>query len=199
MVHYIWMFLLGVGIITAMFNGRMEEVSEAIFSGAEEAVALCFGLISVMVFWLGIMNIAKTSGLLDIFTKGLRPAAVRLFPEIPPDHPAMGYILSNITANLMGLGNAATPMGIKAVKEMKKLNDDKDEASRSMITLMALNTASLTLVPTTVIAIRMNYGSAAPAEIVGTTIIATGCSTAAALCIDRFFYYRRLRKRKGYT
>ncbi|MDQ0299501.1 spore maturation protein A [Salibacterium salarium] len=199
MVHIIWMFLLAVGIITAMFNGRMENVSEAIFTGAEEAVTLCFGLISVMVFWLGMMNLAKSSGLLNIFTKWMRPLAIRLFPEVPPEHPAMGYILSNITANLMGLGNAATPMGIKAVKELRVLNDDKEEASRSMVTLMALNTASLTLIPTTVIAIRMNYESAAPAEIVGTTIMATACSTIAALCIDRYFYYRRLRKRKGFT
>ncbi|MGY4690166.1 nucleoside recognition domain-containing protein [Salibacterium sp. K-3] len=197
MVHYIWMFLLAAGITTAMFNGRMEDVSEAVFTGAEEAVTLCFGLISVMVFWLGMMNVARQSGLLDRFTKWLRPAAVRLFPEIPADHPAMGYILSNMTANLMGLGNAATPMGIKAVKEMKKLNDNKDEASRSMITFMALNTAGLTLIPTTVIAIRMNYGSSEPAEIVGAAILATACSTAAALVIDRFFHYRRTRKGKG--
>lgn len=199
MVHAIWIFMLTAGIITAMFNGRMENVSEAIFSGAEEAVTLCFGLISIMVFWLGIMNIARKSGLMDIFTKLLRPVAVRLFPDVPAGHPAMGYIMSNITANLMGLGNAATPMGIKAIKELKKLNGGKDEASRPMITLMALNTASLTLIPTTVIAIRMNYGSASPAEIVGTTIFATACSTVAALCIDRYFYFRRLRKGKGYS
>ncbi|SFL99019.1 nucleoside recognition domain-containing protein [Salibacterium qingdaonense] len=197
MVHYIWMFLLGAGIITAMFNGRMEEVSEALFKGAEDAVTLCFGLVSIMVFWLGIMNVARNSGLLDQFTTWLRPAVVRLFPDIPPDHPAMGYILSNMTANLMGLGNAATPMGIKAVKEMKKLNDDRDEASRSMITFMALNTAGLTLIPTTVIAVRMNYGSSEPAEIVGAAILATGCSTACALVIDRFFHLRRTRKGKG--
>lgn len=199
MVHAIWILMLTAGIVTAMFNGRMEEVSEAIFSGAEEAVTLCFGLISIMVFWLGIMNIAKKSGLLDLFTKMLQPIAVRLFPEVPAGHPAMGYIMSNITANLMGLGNAATPMGIKAMKELRALNGGSDKASRSMITLMALNTAGLTLMPTTVIAIRMNYGSLNPAEIVGTTIVATACSTAAALCIDRYFYFRRLRKGKGFS
>lgn len=186
--------MLIAGIVTAMFTGRMEEVTEAIFTGAEEAVVLCFGLISVMVFWLGIMNIMKSSGLLKSFTNMLRPIAVKLFPDVPANHPAMGYILSNISANIMGLGNAATPMGIKAVKELRRLNGDKEEASRSMITLMALNTASLTLIPTTIIAIRMNYGSASPAEIVGTTIFATGCSTIAALCIDRYFYHRKLKK-----
>ncbi|WP_240377683.1 nucleoside recognition domain-containing protein [Bacillus piscicola] len=198
MVHVIWIAMFLIGIVTAMFNGRMEQVTDALFSGAESAVTLCFGLISVMVFWLGMMNIARRSGMLDAFTRILRPVAVRLFPEVPPEHPAMGYILSNITANMMGLGNAATPMGIKAVKELKQLNGGKDEASRSMVTLMALNTASLTLIPTTVIAIRMNHGSEAPAEIVGTTILATACSTLAAIFIDRYFYYRSMRKRKGY-
>ncbi|SDH09666.1 spore maturation protein A [Alteribacillus persepolensis] len=197
MVHAIWIIMLTAGIITAMFNGRMEDVSEAIFNGAEEAVALCFGLISIMVFWLGMMNIAKKSGLMDIFTRLLKPVAVRLFPDVPPKHPAMGYIMSNMTANLMGLGNAATPMGIKAMKELRQLNNDSEEASRPMVTLMALNTASLTLIPTTVIAIRMNYNSANPAEIVGTTIAATACSTIAAICIDRYFYYRKQKKRKG--
>lgn len=197
MVHAIWLGLFAIGLITAMFNGRMEEVSEAIFQGAEEAVVLCFGLISVMVFWLGMMNIARKSGLLDIFMKLFRPIVLRLFPEIPPNHPALGYILSNITANMMGLGNAATPMGIKAVKELKKLNGGKDEASRSMVTFMALNTAGLTLIPTTVIAIRMNYGSLQPTEIVGTTLFATICSTVGAILIDRYFYYRKV-KRNGF-
>ncbi|MDA3128649.1 nucleoside recognition domain-containing protein [Aliibacillus thermotolerans] len=196
MVHAIWIALFAIGLITAMVNGRLEEVSEAIFKGAEEAVVLCFGLISVMVFWLGMMNIARKSGLLDMFVKLFRPIVLKLFPDIPASHPALGYILSNITANMMGLGNAATPMGIKAMKELKKLHGGKDEASRSMVTLMALNTAGLTLIPTTVIAIRMNYDSAQPTEIVGTTLFATACSTLAAILIDRYFYYRKI-KRNG--
>lgn len=118
----------------------------------------------------------------------------RLFPEIPNDHPAMGYILSNMMANFFGLGNAATPLGIKAMEEMRKLNGDTSEASRSMITFLAINTSSLTLIPTTVIAIRMNYNSASPTDIVGPTLVATFCSTVGAILIDRYFYYRRSRK-----
>jgi spore maturation protein A len=172
----------------------MTAVNEAVFKGAQDAVTICIGLISILVFWLGIMRIAQVSGLLNALTKVLKPIATRLFPEVPSNHPAMGYILSNMTANLFGLGNAATPMGIKAMEQLKRLNGNKDTASRSMITLLAINTASITLIPTTVISIRMNYGSANPTEIVGTTIVATMCSTIAAIIIDRLFYYRRVRK-----
>ncbi len=193
MVNLIWAALFVIGILFALINDKMEEVNKAIFVGAEEAIAVCIGLLSVLVFWLGLMRIAQKAGLLDILAKGFKPIAKKLFPEVPPDHPAMGYILSNMVANMFGLGNAATPMGIKAMEELKKLNDMKDNATRSMITLLALNTSSLTLIPTSVIAIRMKYGSVSPTEIVGTTIAATACSTIGAILIDRFFY----RKSKG--
>lgn len=194
MVNLIWVFMTVVGIVFAMFNGTMSEVNEAIFSGAKEAVTLCIGLISILVFWLGMMKIAEDAGLLKILAKVFRPIVRRLFPDVPNDDPAMGYILSNMMANMFGLGNAATPLGIKAMEEMKRLNGGKPEASRSMITFLAVNTSSLTLIPTTVIAIRMNYNSASPTDIVGTTLIATLCSTLCAILIDRYFYYRRSRK-----
>lgn len=194
MVNIIWMAMLIIGIVFAAINGKMDAVNEAVFKGAQDAVTICIGLISILVFWLGLMRIAQASGLLDGLARVMKPVATRLFPEVPSNHPAMGYILSNMTANLFGLGNAATPMGIKAMEQLKKLNGNKDSASRSMITLLAINTASITLIPTTVISIRMNYGSVNPTEIVGTTLIATLCSTLAAIMIDRFFYYRRVRK-----
>ena len=109
----------------------------------------------------------------------------------------MGYILSNMMANLFGLGNAATPLGIKAMEELKELNGGKTEASRSMVTFLAVNTSSITLIPTTVIAIRMNYNAASPTDIVGPTLIATCFAAIASILIDRWFYYRRSRKRKG--
>lgn len=189
MVNLIWAFLAIIGIVYAMFNGTMDEVNKAIFESANEAVTLSIGLISVLVFWLGIMRIAEVAGILKGLAKLFRPIVVRLFPEIPKDHPAIGYILSNITANIFGLGNAATPMGIKAMEQMKQLSGT-DEASRSMITFLAINTSSLTLIPTTVIAIRMQYDSVSPTEIVGTTILATIISTLSAILIDRLFYYR---------
>lgn len=188
------MGILVIGIGFAAVNGRMTEVNEAIFAGAKDAVTICFGLISILVFWLGLMRIAEVAGLLKRLASVLRPFATRIFPEVPSNHPAMGYILSNMTANLFGLGNAATPMGIKAMEQLKVLNEGKEEASRSMITLLAINTASITLIPTTVISIRMSYGSVSPTEIVGTTLMASTCSTVGALLIDRYFYHRRMRR-----
>jgi spore maturation protein A len=194
MVNYIWVFMFIIGFVFALINGTMAEVNKAIFDGAKEAVALCIGLISVLVFWLGLMRIAEESGLLERLSKLFRPLIKRLFPEVPVSHPAMGYILSNIISNMFGLGNAATPLGIKAMEELKKLNGGKDSASRSMVTFLAINTASITIIPTTVIAIRMNYHSASPTEIVVPTIIATIISALGAILIDRYFYYRRNRK-----
>lgn len=194
MVNYIWVAMTIIGIVFAMFNGTMNEVNEAVFTGAKEAVTLCIGLISILVFWLGMMRIAEDAGLLTILAKLFQPIVKKLFPEVPNEHPAMGYILSNMMANLFGLGNAATPLGIKAMEELKKANGGKNEASRSMITFLAINTSSITLIPTTVIAIRMNYNSANPTEIVGTTLIATIISAVGAILIDRYFYYRRSRK-----
>ncbi|GAE35857.1 nucleoside recognition domain-containing protein [Halalkalibacter akibai] len=194
MINKIWVAMLVIGIGFGAVNGKMEEVNEAIFAGAKDAVTICLGLISILVFWLGLMRIAQEGGLLNALAKLMRPIATRIFPEVPPNHPAMGYILSNMTANLFGLGNAATPMGIKAMQQLKDLNGGRDFASRSMITLLAINTASITLIPTTVISIRMSYGSVSPTEIVGTTLVATTCSTIGAILIDRYFYYRRVRK-----
>ena len=194
MVNYIWVFMTVVGFIFALINGTMAEVNKAIFDGAKEAVTLCIGLISVLVFWLGMMRIAEESGLLKRLSRLFRPLVKRLFPEVPINHPAMGYILSNMISNMFGLGNAATPLGIKAMEELKKLNEGKDSASRSMVTFLAINTASITIIPTTVIAIRINYNSASPTEIVLPTIIATIISALGAILIDRYFYYRRSRK-----
>ncbi|WP_164668724.1 nucleoside recognition domain-containing protein [Virgibacillus doumboii] len=194
MVNLIWAGMAIVGIVYAMFNGTMEDVNKALFESADDAVSISIGLISILVFWLGIMKVAEKAGILQVLTKLFRPFVVKLFPDIPKDHPAMGYILSNFTANIFGLGNAATPMGIKAMEQMKELSGT-DTASRSMITFLALNTSSLTIIPTTVIAIRMQYDSASPTEIVGTTIIATVISSLSAIIIDRFFYYRSRRRK----
>ena len=178
-----------IGIVYAMINGTMDQVNEAIFESANDAVTLSIGLISVLVFWLGIMKIAEKAGILEALSTLFKPIILKVFPEIPKDHPAIGYILSNITANMFGLGNAATPMGIKAMEQMKQLSGS-DTASRSMVTFLALNTSGLTLVPTTVIAIRMQYDSVSPTEIVGTTIIASIITTISAIMIDRYFYHK---------
>ncbi len=195
MVNYIWVGMTIIGIVFALINGTMDAVNKAVFDGAKEAVTICIGLISVLVFWLGMMRIAEESGLLEKLSKLFRPLVKIIFPEVPVKHPAMGYILSNMISNMFGLGNAATPLGIKAMEELKKLNGGKDFASRSMVTFLAINTASITIIPTTVIAIRMNYHSASPTEIVVPTIITTLLSAIMAILIDRYFYYRK--KPKG--
>lgn len=195
MVNYLWVGMTVVGVLYAMIHGTMDEVNKALFVGAQEAVTLSIGLMSILVFWLGLMKIAEQSGLLDKLSFLFRPFMKWLFPDIPVHHPAMGYILSNMMANTFGLGNAATPLGIKAMEQMKELNGGKTKASRSMITFLAINTSSITLVPTTVIAIRMNYDSLNPTDIVFPTIIATAISAVGGIIIDRYFYYRR--KRKG--
>ena len=185
-----------IGFIFAAVNGNIESVTKAAFDGAQTGVTVSFGLISILVFWLGMMRLAEDAGLLKKVAKLLGPVVRFLFPDVPKNHPAMGYILSNMSANLFGLGNAATPMGIKAMQELQKLNPDKETASPAMCTLLALNTASITLIPTTLIAIRLNYESANPSEIVGTTLLATAIATAAAIMADRWYRRRTIRRQK---
>ncbi|KMP35127.1 spore maturation protein [Bacillus cereus] len=194
MVNLVWVAMAVIGIVYAMINGTMEEINKAVFDGAKDAVTICIGLISVLVFWLGLMKVAEEAGLLKKLVSLFMPVVKRLFPEIPKDHPSMGFILSNMMANFFGLGNAATPLGIKAMEQLKELNGGKDSASRSMVTFLALNTSAITLIPTTVISIRMTYESANPTEIVGVTFIAQVLSMIGAIWIDRYFYRRRSRK-----
>ncbi|MFC5531700.1 nucleoside recognition domain-containing protein [Cohnella yongneupensis] len=189
MVNWIWMGMIVVSVLFGAINGKMEQVAEAAFGGAQTGVTVCLGLISILVFWMGLMRVAEDAGLVRKLARLLAPIVRKLFPDVPPDHPAMGYILSNMSANLLGLGNAATPMGIKAMQELQTLNPTPTIATPAMCTLLALNTASITLVPTTIIAIRMNFGSLHPADIVAPTLLATMISTGAAIVVDR--WYRR--------
>lgn len=172
-----------------MFNGKISSVSEAVLGGAAQGVELSIGLISVIAFWLGIMNIAEKAGLVPWLARQLKPIGRFLFPSVPVDHPAMGTILSNMSANILGLGNAATPLGLKAMQELQTLNADKETASDAMCTLLAINTASITLIPTTVIAVRMQAHSTHPTSIVGTTLVATLLGTIAAVLLDKVFRY----------
>lgn len=195
MVNKIWLALIIIGFAFAAIKGDINVVTQAAFDGAATGVTVCFGLISVLVFWLGIMRLAEDAGLVKTISRWLGPIVSYLFPDVPKNHPAMGYILSNMSANLLGLGNAATPMGIKAMQELQELNPDKEIASPAMCTLLALNTASITLIPTTLIAIRLNFNSANPAEIVGSTLLATAVATTAAIVADRWYRHRDLRKK----
>ncbi|MCL6453263.1 MAG: spore maturation protein [Alicyclobacillus sp.] len=194
MIDLIWLLLFVSGLVTAALTGKIGAVSQAVLGGAASGVELAIGLISVIAFWLGIMNIAEKAGLVQVLARLLKPVGRFLYPSVPEDHPAMGSILANMSANILGLGNAATPLGLKAMQELQTLNEDKETASDAMCTLLAINTASICLIPTTVIAVRMQYGSAHPTSIVGTTFVATAIGTAAAIILDRLF--RRLSKRR---
>ncbi|WP_312108679.1 nucleoside recognition domain-containing protein [Brevibacillus reuszeri] len=196
MLNIIWLALIVISIAVAAATGRIEAVNQAAFEGAKTGVTVCFGLLSILAFWMGIMRIAEKSGLLELLARVLSPIISRLFPDVPKGHPAMGYILSNMSANLLGLGNAATPMGLKAMEELQKLNLDKQTASPAMCTLLAINTASITIIPTTMIAIRMQYGSVNPVEIVGTTLLSSFAATIVALLIDRWYRYRHIRRHR---
>lgn len=186
MINIIWFLFIVIGIIVAAINGDITVVTEAAIDNAELAVELAIGLIGVMTLWLGIMKIAEEAGLVKLLGRALRPILVRLFPEVPKDHPAMGAIVMNMAANVLGLGNAATPLGLKAMSELNEINDDKETASNAMCTFLAINTSSVTLVPATVIAYRSAAGSASPTEIIGPAIIATVASTIAAIIAVKF-------------
>ena len=185
MVNLIWFLMMFTGLMVAALTGRVEAVTSAVFSSAEQAVAIVLSLISVMTLWLGMMKLIEKSGLINWFVTVLRPLATLLFPRLPKNHPAMHAILMNMSANMLGMGNAATPFGLKAMTELQKLNNEPTVASDEMCTFLAVNTSSLTLVPTTVIALRAATGSLNPTEIVGTTIVATLCATTIAIIVDR--------------
>jgi spore maturation protein A len=182
--------MIVAGILVAAWNGNIEAVTKAAMDGANMAVKTAIGLIAIISFWLGIMRLAEEAGLVRGLARLVAPVTGKLFPEIPREHPAMGAIIMNISANLLGLGNAATPMGLIAMQEMQTLNSgDKKTATDAMCTFLALNTACITLIPTTIIGIRVMHGSADPTAIVGATIVATAFGMFVAIIVDRIFRY----------
>lgn len=185
MINFVWVFLIACGIIYAGLNGRIDLVTQSALSAAESAVNLSFKLVGVMCLWLGIMKIAEQAGIVKAISFLIGPLIRRIFPEVPPNHPAMGAIIMTISANMLGLGNAVTPLGIKAMQELQKLNRVKDTASGPMCTLLALCTTGFTLVPATIIAIRTAAGSINPAEIVGATLTVSFLATVIVLLADR--------------
>lgn len=194
-MNYIFSFFILSGIIAAAFNGRIDVVLSAATTSAEAAVDRAITLIGIVSLWLGIARVAEKSGLIDIMSRLIAPFFRWLFPSIPKNHPALGCILMNLSANILGFGNAATPFGLKAMQELQKLNDKPDTASPAMCTFLAINTSSVTLVPSTLIALRAAAGSKNPTEVVGAIIFATACSTAAAILLD--YVIRTLNRIRG--
>lgn len=177
MLNYIWIGLLMIGFAFGIVNGRLDDVTKAAMDSAQTAVTVCIGLLGVMCLWTGLMKIAEKSGLIRIIGRAVRPVLVFLFPEIPKDHPALGAIVMNLVANFLGLGNAATPLGLKAMKELQSLNKDKKTATNAMCMFLVLNTAAIQLVPANIIALRTSEGSKKPAEIIICIWIASVCAT----------------------
>jgi spore maturation protein A len=160
---------------------KIKAVTKAAIEYANVAVTISLGLIGVMALWLGIMKVGEAAGLLLLLTKAVMPITKRLFPDVPPDHPAIGAMIMNIAANMLGLNNAATPLGLKAMEELNKINPKTGTATNAMCTFLVINTSGLTLIPATAIAIRAGLGSADPGIIIGTSIFGAGCATVAGL------------------
>ncbi len=183
MLNYIWFGLIFISVVVGTITGRIDLVTEAAISMSKTAVEIAIGLIGIMALWLGIMKIAEESGLIKIIAKIIKPITIRLFPDVPVNHPAMGSIVLNMAANMLGLGNAATPLGLKAMKELQELNEQKDTATDAMCTFLAINTSSVQIIlPATVVGLM----GASSSEIFITTIFATSMSTIAAIFSVKF-------------
>lgn len=180
-VNWIFFGLIAISVLTAAFTGSMPKVTEASIASTKTAVELALGLIGQMTLWLGLVGVLRESGLLGSVARALRPVMGRLFPEVPPDHPAMGAMIMNMAANVLGLGNAATPFGLKAMQELDKLNPRKGVATNSMALFLAINTAGVAVLPLSAIAVRAALGSKDPAGIIVPTLLATSVSTVLAV------------------
>ena len=193
MLNYLWAAMILLGIIFAAFTGRMPDITNAAIDSSKEAISLCITMMGVMSLWVGLMEIAEKAGLIQSASRRIRPLIRFLFPNLPVGHPAEEHITTNLIANVLGLGWAATPAGLRAMEELGRLEEDRRSgrqpgpiqkrgvASKEMCTFLIINISSLQLIPVNVIAYRSQYGSVNPAAIVGAGIIATSISTLAAL------------------
>jgi len=196
MLNFLWAFMILIGILFASFTGNLPEITNAALDSAKEAISLCITMMGVMSFWVGLMEIAAEAGIIESLTDKLRPVLRFIFPHLPPDHPATKHISTNMIANLLGLGWAATPAGLKAMEELGKLEEDRRRknhplrrtrgiASNEMCTFLIINISSIQLIPINVIAYRSQYGSVNPAAIIGAAIIATTVNTIVAVIYCR--------------
>lgn len=195
MVNLIWLLLLLGGIAAGAAGGNIDAVSNAVFASAAQGIRITLEIAGVMAIWMGLLKLAERSGMVNILAAIARPLISRLFPDLPKNHPALGSIVMNMTANFLGLGNAATPFGLKAMEQMQKVNPMPDQASAPMITFLALNTSSFTLIPALVISLRAQAGSQAPGEIISATLLASACGASFAVFFD--YLFRRYYRRKG--
>jgi spore maturation protein SpmA len=180
-LNYIWLALVLLAVAIGGWNDRFKDVTEGALDGAKTAVTIALGLIGIMALWLGVMRLAEKAGLVQRIARGLRPIMRRLFPDVPSEHPAMGSMVMNMSANMLGLGNAATPLGLRAMRDLESLNPRPGVATNAMCTFLAINTSSVQLIPATAIAILAASGSTRPTAIVGTALLATLCAASVAI------------------
>ena len=203
MLDILWGMMLLIGILYGAATGNMSKITDAALSSAKEAVSLCIAMAGIVAMWVGVMEIARASGLVERMTKAMKPLLRILFPKIPMEHKAMEFISANMIANFLGLGWAATPFGLKAMEELGNLEDDRRQgralgivrkkgiASNEMCTFLILNISSLQLIPVNIIAYRSQYGSVNPTAIVGPGIVATAVSTIVAVIFCKFMNYKK--------
>jgi spore maturation protein A len=184
-VGAIWTFLVAAAVVAAAVNGRTSELTAAALASAKDAIALAIGLAGAMALWLGLVRVAEEAGIVRAVARVARPVMRRLFPEVPPEHPAMGAMILNVSANVLGLANAATPFGVKAMQELESLNPRPGTATDAQALFCAINTASVQLIPASVIALRVAAGSRAPGEIIGATVLASLCGATAAVVASK--------------
>jgi len=185
MLNYIWFGLMAIALIVAAINGTADAVTKAAVDSATSAVQISIGLVGIMTLWLGIMRIAEAAGLVSLVGRALRPLTGWLFPDVPAGHPAGGAVVLALAANVLGLNNAATPLGIKAMEELQALNPDRDVATNAMVTFMAVTTSGVQLIPATMIGVLAAAGSTSPTAIIAPTIAATFIGTIAAVATAR--------------
>ncbi|MDD6323910.1 MAG: nucleoside recognition domain-containing protein [Bacilli bacterium] len=187
MINKLWSFLIVSGSLCLIFTNKVDVLNEQLLLSGKATLDIIIQIFPLLSLWLGIMNIAKVSGLLNKLSDFIYPLLHKLFPDIPKGHIAFSYISSNIIANLFGLGNAATPFGLKAMESLQSLNKDKEAASRSMITFLIINTCGLCLIPTTIISLRVLYKSISPSSIIFPCFIVSFLSLLFGLIIDKLF------------
>lgn len=187
MLNYIWGSLILISIICSIFTGNIEALSSSILSGASDAINLIITMAGMMSLWTGLLKIAEKGGLTYILARAFRPILKRLFKDYPEDSPALRAICMNITANILGLGNAATPMGISAMKEMNKANKNPTIANNSMVMFTVMNTASIQLIPTMMSILRQKYGSSSPFDVIPAIWIASTCALLVGIILAKIF------------
>lgn len=191
MLNWVWLGMIVISVLFGTVNGKSTEMVVAVTASSKTAFELALGMTGIMAFWLGLMRIGEASGFVTLLARLLKPLMVRLFPEIPEEHPAMGEMILNISANMLGLTNAATPFGLRAMQSLEKLNPGSDVASNAMCLFLAINTSSVQLIPTTAIALLAANGSMNPTSVVLPALLATSLSTLvaviAAKCLQKIY------------